>query len=218
MVPIPIAAARAEVESQQVGDKQHTKLVCVGASNDTFVSILVNLKIPDSLTIRMKGWWESTPDEGILRFESGRRGSIFGLALLALAAYLLSGSLMEIIQCPYSSCTRQEMVVWNIPPLLGSSILLYSSAYLLSTHALEIDPSLRVIRTRSELLGLRWRVYSHGFDEVIRVQRTADEDTGDSGVIVVKGNKISNKYVAEWILGDEQEIADAIGVPFVDRT
>ena len=110
------------------------------------------------------------------------------------------------------------LVVWNIAPLLGSSILLYSSAYLLSTHALEIDPSLRVIRASSELLGLRWRVYSHGFDEVIRVQRTADEDTGDSGVIVVKGNKISNKYVAEWILGDEQEIADAIGVPFVDRT
>ena len=52
------------------------------------------------------------------------------------------------------------------------------------------------------LFGLRWRVYAHGFDEVIRVQRTTDEDTGDSGVIVVKGNKISNKYVAEWILGD----------------
>lgn len=166
----------------------------------------------------MKGWWENTPGEGILRFESGRRGPVFGLALLALAAYVLSGSLMEIIQCPYHSCTRQEMVVWNIAPLLGSSILLYSSAYLLSTHSLEIDPSLRVIRTRSELLGLRWRAYSHGFDEVIRVQRTTDEDTGDSGVIVVKGNKISNKYVAEWILGDEQEIADAIGVPFVDRT
>jgi len=176
----------------------------------------------------MKGWWKSTPDEGTLRFESGRRGPVFGLALLALAAYVLSGSLMEIIQCPYHSCTRQEMVVWNIAPLLGSSILLYSSAYLLSTHSLEIDPSLRVIRTRSELLGLKWRVYSHGFDEVIRVERTAgDEDTGDSGVIVVQGNKIlskyvaegiSNKYVAEWILGDEQEIADAIGVPFVDRT
>ena len=166
----------------------------------------------------MKGWWENTPDEGILRFESGMRGPVFGLAFLALAAYLLSGSLMEIIQCPYHSCTRQEMVVWNIPPLLGSSILLYSSAYLLSTHALEIDSSQRVIRASSMLFGLRWRVYPHGFDEVIRVQRTTDEDTGNSGVIVVKGNKISNKYVAEWILGDEQEIADAIGVPFVDRT
>ena len=164
----------------------------------------------------MKGWGNSTPDEEILRFESGRRGPVFGLALLALAAYVLRDSLMEAIHC--DDCTLQELVVWNIAPLLGSSILLYSSAYLLSTHALEIDPSLRVIRASSELLGLRWRVYSHGFDEVIRVQRTADEDTGDSGVIVVKGNKISNKYVAEWILGDEQEIADAIGVPFVDRT
>ena len=53
------------------------------------------------------------------------------------------------------------------------------------------------------LFGLRWRVYAHGFDEVIRVQRTTDEDC-DSGVIVVA--KISNKYVAEWI-GDEQEMA-----------
>ena len=166
----------------------------------------------------MKGWWNSAPDKDFLRFRSERRGPVFGLTLLALAAYVLSGSLMEIIQCPYDSCTRQEMVVWNIGPLLGSSILLYSSAYLLSTHALEIDSSLRVIRASSELFGLRWRVYAHGFDEVIRVQRTADEDTRDSGVIVVKGNKISNKYVAEWILGDEQEIADAIGVPFVDRT
>ena len=164
----------------------------------------------------MKGWWENTPDEGILRFESGRRGPVFGLALLALAAYLLSGSLMEAIHCP--DCTLQELVVWNIGPLLGSSIFLYSSAYLLSKHALEIDSSQRVIRASRMLFGLRWRVYTHGFDEVIRVQRTTDEDTGDSGVIVVKGNKISNKYVAEWILGDEQEIADAIGVPFVDRT
>ena len=164
----------------------------------------------------MKGWWNSTPDEEILRFESGRRGPVFGLALLALAAYVLRDSLMEAIHC--DDCTLQELVVWNIAPLLGSSILLYSSAYLLSTHALEIDSSLRVIRASSELFGLRWRVYAHGFDQVIRVQRTADEDTRDSGVIVVKGNKISNKYVAEGILGDEQEIADAIGVPFVDRT
>jgi hypothetical protein len=75
----------------------------------------------------MKSWWKSTPDEGILRFDSGRRGPVFGLALLALAAYVLSGSLMEIIQCPYHSCTRQEMVVWNIAPLLGSSILCRST-------------------------------------------------------------------------------------------
>lgn len=166
----------------------------------------------------MKGWWNSTPDKDSLRFRSERRGPVFGLTLLVLAAYLLSGSLMEIIQCPYESCTRQEMVVWNIGPLLGSSILLYSSAYLLSTHALEIDPSLRVIRGSSDFLGLRWRAYAHSFDEVIRVQRTTDEDTGDSSVIVIKANKISNKYVAEWILGHEKEIADAIGVPFIDRT
>ncbi len=164
----------------------------------------------------MKGWWNSTPDEEILRFESGRRGPVFGLALLALAAYVLRDSLMEAIHC--DDCTLQELVVWNIAPLLGSSILLYSSAYLLSTHVLEIDSSLRVIRGSSDFLGLRWRAYAHSFDEVIRVQRTTDEDTRDSSVIVVKGNKISNKYVAEWILGDEQEIADAIGVPFVDRT
>lgn len=164
----------------------------------------------------MKGWWNSTPDEEILRFESGRRGPVFGLALLALAAYVLRDSLMEAIHC--DDCTLQELVVWNIAPLLGSSILLYSSAYLLSTHVLEIDSSLRVIRGSSDFLGLRWRAYAHSFDEVIRVQRTTDEDARDSSVIVVKGNKISNKYVAEWILGDEQEIADAIGVPFVDRT
>ena len=163
----------------------------------------------------MKVWWNDTPDEDILRYKSGMRGPVFGLALLALAAYVLSDSLMEAINCP--DCTLQELAVWNIGPLLGSSILLYSSAYLLSTHALEIDSSQRVIRASSMLFGLRWRVYPHGFDEVIRVQRTTDEDTGNSGVIVVKGNKISNKYVAEWILGDEQEIADAIGVPFVDR-
>ena len=177
---------------------------------------MVKLKIPDSLFIHVKVWWNDTQAEDILRFKSGMRGPVFGLALLALAAYVLSDSLMEAIHCP--DCTIQQLVVWNIGPLLGSSILLYSSAYLLSTHALEIDSSQRVIRASSMLFGLRWRVYAHGFDEVIRVQRTTDEDTGDSGVIVVKGNKISNKYVAEWIFGDEQEIADAIGVPFVDRT
>ena len=180
--------------------------------------MLVKLIIPVSINFSMKGWWSSTPVKDSLRFRSERRGPVFGLTLLALAAYVLSGSLMEIIQCPYDSCTRQEMVVWNIGPLLGSSILLYSSAYLLSTHRLEIDPSLRVIRGSSDFLGLRWRAYAHSFDDVIRVQRTNDEDTGDSGVIVVKGSKISNKYLAEWILGDEQEIADAIGVPFVDQT
>ena len=103
----------------------------------------------------MKVWWNDTKAEDILRFKSGMRGPVFGLALLALAAYVLSGSLMEIIQCPYHSCTRQEMVVWNIAPLLGSSILLYSSAYLLSTHALEIDSSQRVIRASSMLFDLR---------------------------------------------------------------
>ena len=164
----------------------------------------------------MKGWWNDAPEEGLLRFESGSRGPVIGLALLMLAVYVLGGSLMEAIHC--DDCTLQELVAWNIAPLLGSSIILYSSAYLLSTHSLEIDTSLRVIRASSGLLGLRWRNHAHGFDEVIRVQRTTDEDTGDSGVIVVKGGKISNKYVAEWILGDEQEIADAIGVPFVDRS
>ena len=143
----------------------------------------------------MKVWWNDTPDEDILRFKSGMRGPVFGLALLALAAYVLSDSLMEAIHCP--DCTLQELVVWNIGPLLGSSILLYSSAYLLSTCT---GLTQGVIRASSMLFGLRWRVYAHGFDEVIRVQRTTDEDTGDSGVIVVKGNKISNKYVAEWII------------------
>ncbi|MDP7374339.1 MAG: hypothetical protein QF445_02405, partial [Candidatus Poseidoniaceae archaeon] len=61
---------------------------------------MVKLKIPDSLFNHVKVWWKDTQAEDILRFKSGMRGPVFGLALLALAAYVLSDSLMEAIHCP----------------------------------------------------------------------------------------------------------------------
>jgi len=162
----------------------------------------------------MKAWWMSPQNEDTIRFESDWGGAVFGIPLFAASVYFLINSAIEIILCPYDPCTRQEMVVWNILPVFLSLIFLYASVYLLSKHVLEIDQSQGIISGGSNFFGIKWKFYSHSFDEVIEVSKSTgtDEDPASSSWIVVQGKR-SRKNVATWISEHDQEIADAIGVP-----
>ena len=64
-----------------------------------------------------------------------------------------------------------------------------------------------------------WKDIHVPFSDVKRIERVdGGEDESDSSQLVATGGMLGQQWLKEGVDGNEQAIADAIGVPYVDHT
>ena len=156
--------------------------------------------------------------EDPLVFQEGGFG-VFS-ALLIAGGVFLAGRFVYNLLNPYcSGCTWHDVLFEESLPLIGSALLLYVGAYVGSRHVLIVDQADRQVVAQSVFLGFIWKDIHIPFSDVKRIERTeGGEDESDSSQLVAEGGVMGQRWLKECVDGNEQAIADAIGVPYVDQT
>jgi len=141
-------------------------------------------------------------------------------ALLIGGGVFLVGRFVFRLLVPYCvGCTWQDVIFEESLPLIGSALLLYVGLYVGSRHVLVVDQERRHVVAQSVFLWFIWKDIHVPFSDVKRIERTeGGEDESDSSQLVATGGMLGQQWLKECVDGNEQAIADAIGVPYVDHT
>ena len=153
-----------------------------------------------------------------LVFQEGGFG-VFSALLIAGGVYLVGRFVYNLLNPYCSGCTWQDVLFEESLPLIGSALLLYAGVYVGSRHVLNLDQVNRLVVAQSAFLWFIWKDIHIPFSDVKRIERTeGGEDESDSSQLVAAGGMMGQRWLKECVDGNEQAIADAIGVPFVDHT
>ena len=151
-------------------------------------------------------------------FQEGGFG-VFSALLIAGGVYLVGRFVYNLLNPYCSGCTWQDVLFEESLPLIGSALLLYVGVYVGSQHLLIVDQANRLVVAQSVFLGFIWKGLEIPFSDVKRIERTeGGEDESDSSQLVAAGGMMGQRWLKAGVDGNEQAIADAIGVSFVDHT
>ena len=153
-----------------------------------------------------------------LVFQEGGFG-VFSALLIAGGVFLVGRFVYNLLNPYCLGCTWQDVLFEESLPLIGSALLLYAGVYVGSQHVLIVDQANRLVVAQSVFLGFIWKGLEIPFSDVKRIERTeGGEDESDSSQLVAAGGMMGQRWLKECVDGNEQAIADAIGVPYVDHT
>ena len=158
-------------------------------------------------------------NEDPLVFQDGGGFGVFSALLIAGGVYLVGRFVYNLLNPYCSGCTWQDVLFEESLPLIGSALLLYAGVYVGSQHFLIVDQANRLVVAQSTFLWFIWKDIHIPFSDVKRIERTeGGEDESDSSQLVAEGGMLGQQWLKEGVDGNEQAIADAIGVPYVDHT
>ncbi len=153
-----------------------------------------------------------------LVFQEGGFG-VFSALLIAGGVFLVGRFVYNLLNPYCLGCTWQDVLFEESLPLIGSALLLYGGVYVGSQHVLMLDQVNRQVVAQSAFLWFIWKDIHIPFSDVKRIERTeGGEDESNSSQLVAAGGMVGQRWLKECVDGNEQAIADAIGVPFVDHT
>ncbi len=156
--------------------------------------------------------------EDPLVFQDGGFG-VFSALLIAGGVFLVGRFVYNLLNPYCLGCTWQDVLFEESLPLIGSALLLYVGVYVGSRHVLSLDQASRQVVAQSAFLWFIWKDIEIPFSDVKRIERTeGGEDDSDSSQLVAEGGMLGQQWLKECVGGNEQVIADAIGVPYVDHT
>ena len=158
----------------------------------------------------------STDDR--LVFQEGGFG-VFSALLIAGGVFLVGRFVYNLLNPYCLGCTWQDVLFEESLPLIGSALLLYAGVYVGSQHFLIVDQVNRLVVAQSAFLWFIWKGIEIPFSDVKRIERTeGGEDESNSSQLVAEGGMLGQQWLKECVGGNEQVIAGAIGVPYVDHT
>ena len=158
----------------------------------------------------------STDDR--LVFQEGGFG-VFSALFIAGGVFLVGRFVYNLLNPYCLGCTWQDVLFEESLPLIGSALLLYAGVYVGSQHLLIVDQANRLVVAQSAFLWFIWKGIEVPFSDVKRIERTeGGEDESDSSQLVAEGGMLGQQWLKECVGGNEQVIAGAIGVPYVDHT
>ena len=156
--------------------------------------------------------------EDPLVFQDGGFG-VFSALLIAGGVFLVGRFVYNLLNPYCLGCTWHDVLFEESLPLIGSALLLYVGVYVGSRHVLSLDQASRQVVAQSAFLWFIWKDIEIPFSAVKRIERTeGGEDDSDSSQLVAEGGMLGQQWLKECVGGNEQVIADAIGVPYVDHT
>ncbi len=158
----------------------------------------------------------STDDRLVL--QEGGFG-VFSALLIAGGVFLVGRFVFKLL-VPYCvGCTWQDVIFEESLPLIGSALLVYAGVYSGSRHVLMVDQEHRKVVAQAVFLWFIWRDIEVPFNDVKRIDRLeGGDDDSDSSYLIAEGGMLGQRMLKECVEGNEQAIADAIGVPYFDHT
>ena len=157
-------------------------------------------------------------NEDSLVFQDGGFG-VFSALLIAGGVFLVGRFVYNLLNPYCSGCTWHDVLFEESLPLIGSALLLYAGVYVGSQHFLIVDQANRLVVAQSAFLWFIWKDIHIPFSDVKRIERTeGGEDESNSSQLVAAGGMVGQQWLKECVDGNEQAIADAIGVPYIDHT
>jgi len=158
----------------------------------------------------------STDDRLVL--QEGGFG-VFSALLIAGGVFLVGRFVFKLLVPYCMGCTWQDVIFEESLPLIGSALLLYVGLYVGSLHVLVVDQERRQVVAQAVFLWFIWRDIEIPFSDVKRIERVDGGDDSDSSHLVAEGGRFGQRILNECVGGgNEQAIADAIGVPYFDYT
>ena len=158
----------------------------------------------------------STDDRLVL--QEGGFG-VFSALLIAGGVFLVGRFVYNLLNPSCYGCTWRDVLFEESLPLIGSALLLYVGVYVGSRHVLILDQASRQVVAQSAFLWFIWKDIHIPFSDVKRIERVdGGEDESDSSQLVAEGGMLGQQWLKECVGGNEQAIADAIGVPYFDHT
>lgn len=156
-------------------------------------------------------------DDGLVFSEGGF--GVFSVLFIVGGVFVACRFVYNLLNPYCLGCTWQDVLFEEALPLIGSALLMYIGVYVGSRHVLILDQEKRQVTAQSAFLWFIWKEIQIPFSEVKRIERTeGGEDESDSSQLVAEGGMLGQQWLKECVGGNEQAIADAIGVPYVDHT
>ena len=156
-------------------------------------------------------------DDGLV-FSEGSF-NVFSVLMIAGGVFIAGRFVYNLLNPYCLGCTWQDVFFEEALPLIGSALLLYAGVYVGSRHVMILDQEKRQVTAQSAFLWFVWKEIQIPFSDVKRIERTeGGEDESDSSQLVAEGGMLGQQWIKECVDGNEQAIADAIGVPYVDHT
>ncbi len=159
----------------------------------------------------------ASTDESLVFSEGGF--NVFSVLMIAGGVFIACRFVYNLLNPYCLGCTWQDVFFEEALPLIGSALLLYVGVYVGSRHVMILDQEKRQVTAQSACLWFVWKEIQIPFNDVKRIERTeGGEDDSDSSQLVAEGGMLGQQWLKECVDGNEQAIADAIGVPYVNHT